>query len=142
MKKNTLAFVIEDDESHAKLFSEALHQVGYEVEIIRDGKTALSRLAHTIPTVVVLDINLPYVSGPDILRHIRADQRLAKTRVIIASADERIAATLNYDADLVLIKPISYRQMCDLSERLQVDSPAWSADACADGSSIAHRVEV
>ena len=123
MKNDPLAFIIEDDEAHSKIFSEAVQQAGYEIEIIRDGKTALSRLAHTIPAVVVLDINLPYVSGVEILRHIRSNKRLAKIRVIIASADERIAATLHNDADLVLIKPISYLQLRDLSGRLRADSP-------------------
>lgn len=123
MNHNSLAWVIEDDEAHANLFSEALEQAGYQVEVIRDGRTALARFAHMIPTVVVLDINLPYVAGTDILHHIRSDRRLAKTRVIIASADERIAATLHNEADLVLIKPISYPQLRDLSQRLRIDGP-------------------
>jgi DNA-binding response OmpR family regulator len=123
LNHNSLAWVIEDDESHAKLFSEALQQAGYQVEVIRDGRAALARFAQVIPTVVVLDINLPYIAGTDILRHIRGDKRLAKVRVIIASADERIADTLHNDADLVLIKPISYPQLRDLSERLRIDHP-------------------
>lgn len=123
MNHNSLAWVIEDDEAHAKLFSEALTQAGYQVELIRDGRAALDRFARVIPTVVVLDINLPYVAGTDILRHIRGDRRLSKVRVIIASADERIASTLHNEADLVLIKPISYPQLRDLSQRLRIDGP-------------------
>jgi DNA-binding response OmpR family regulator len=123
LNNNSLALIIEDDEAHANLFSEALQIAGFEVEIIRDGKTALSRLSHAAPTVVVLDINLPYVSGVDILHYIRSDERLVKTRVIIASANERIAATLQDEADLVLIKPISYFQLRDLSARLRIDKP-------------------
>jgi DNA-binding response OmpR family regulator len=118
LNNNPLALVIEDDEAHANLFSEALEKAEFEVEIIRDGKTALSRLAHTIPAVVVLDINLPYISGVDILRHIRGDERLAKTRVIIASANSQITATLHDEADLVLMKPVSYSQLCALAARL------------------------
>ena len=117
MNDKSLAFVIEDDESHANLFSEALEKAGFEVEIIRDGKTALSRLSHATPVVVVLDINLPYVSGVDILHHIRSDERLVKTRVIIASANSHVAATLHNEADLVLTKPISYFQLRDLATR-------------------------
>jgi DNA-binding response OmpR family regulator len=123
LNHNSLAWVIEDDEAHAKLFCEALLQAGYQVEVIRDGRAALARFAQGIPAVVVLDINLPYIAGTDILRHIRGDKRLAKVRVIIASADERIAATLHNDADLVLIKPISYPQLRDLSQRLKIDGP-------------------
>ena len=119
VNNKSLAFVIEDDEAHANLFFEALERAGFEVEIIRDGKKALSRLANTMPTVVVLDINLPYVSGVDILRYIRRDERLVKTHVIIASANSQIAATLHNEADLVLTKPISYLQLRDLAIRFR-----------------------
>ena len=122
----SLALVIEDDEAHANLFSEALEKAGFEVEIIRDGKMGLSRLAHAAPVVVVLDINLPYVSGIDILRYIRSDVRLSKTRVIIASANAQLTATLHDEADLVLMKPISYSQLRDLATRLQADGSAAS----------------
>ena len=121
MKNNPLAFIIEDDDSHAKFFSDAVAQAGYEIEIIRDGSTALVRLEQAVPDVVILDINLPFVSGTEILRHIRGDKRFANTRVIIASADVRIADTLHNDADLILVKPISYLQLRDLSVRLGVD---------------------
>jgi DNA-binding response OmpR family regulator len=119
LDNNSLALVIEDDEAHANLFSEALEGAGFEVEVFRDGKTGLSRLSDVMPTVVVLDINLPHVSGVDILRFIRSDARLAKTRVIIASANSQITATLHDVADLVLMKPVSYVQLCDLAARLR-----------------------
>ena len=117
--KKSLAMVIEDDEAHADLFSEALENAGFEVEIIRDGKAALSRLPDVTPAVVVLDINLPYVSGVDILHYIRGDKRLAKTSVIIASANSQITATLHNEADLVLMKPISYLQLSELATRFR-----------------------
>ncbi len=119
LKNKPLALVIEDDESHANVFSEALQNAGFKVEIIQDGKAALSRLTLTEPSVAVLDINLPYVSGVDILHYIRSDVRLTNTRVIIASANSQIAATLQDQADLVLIKPISYFQLRDLATRFR-----------------------
>jgi len=119
LNNKPLSFIIEDDEAQASLFSEALEQAGFEVEIIRDGKKALSRLDNATPAVVILDINLPYVSGVDILHHIRRDERLDKTRVIIASANSHLAATLHNEADLVLTKPVSYLQLRDLSTRFR-----------------------
>jgi CheY-like chemotaxis protein len=116
---NPLAFVIEDDEPHANLFSLALHKAGFEIEIIRDGKIAMSRLAEVIPVLIVLDLHLPNVSGRDILDYVRGDPRLVKTRVVIASADPEMASFLRGKADLVLIKPISYVQLRDLGIRLR-----------------------
>jgi DNA-binding response OmpR family regulator len=124
LNNKPLALVIEDDEAHANLFSEALQNVGFEVEVIRDGKTAMFRLADTTPTVVVLDIHLPHVSGENILYYIRGDRRLAKTRVIIASANTLVASALRNEADLVLVKPISYLQLRDLAARFQINNPS------------------
>jgi two-component system cell cycle response regulator DivK len=116
---NPLALVIEDDEKLGTIFAEALRTSEFETEVIQDGKTALTRLAATVPAVVVLDLHLPHVSGRDILQQIRADERLAGTRVILATADALLAENLRAEADLVLLKPISFGQLRDLAIRLR-----------------------
>lgn len=115
---NLLAFIIEDDEDASLIFSSALQEAGFECEIIRTGDKALTWLAETVPAVVVLDLDLPGVSGMDILHHVRTDARLAETRVIVATAHPDLAAGLQDEADLVLFKPISYIQLRDLSRRV------------------------
>ncbi|MDY6876000.1 MAG: response regulator [Chloroflexota bacterium] len=107
----SFALIVEDDPDAATIFSEALQAAGFETEIIRSGDTALERLAVTTPDVVVLDLRLPHVSGPDILHRIRTDSRLTKTRIIVASAHSHIAETIRQEADLVLLKPISFSQL-------------------------------
>lgn len=123
---NPLAFVIEDDEAHSELFSEALQKAGFQVEVIRDGQVALSRLADSVPNLVVLDLHLPHVTGTDILNYIRSDERMLKTRVVLASADPQTASFLRAKADLVLIKPVSYFQLRELAARLRVSDPPSS----------------
>jgi DNA-binding response OmpR family regulator len=115
---NPLALVIEDDLNLAAIFAEALQSAEFETEIIQTGRTALARLAITTPAVVLLDLHLPYVSGEEILRQIRANERLVKTQVIITTADARLAEGLQAEADLVLLKPISFNQLRDLATRL------------------------
>ena len=117
--KKSLALIIEDDRKQATIFDQALQMAEFETEIIRDGQAALERLAVTVPALVVLDLHLPYVSGDDILRQIRADERLAKTRVILATADPLMVRTLQEESDLVLLKPISFNQLRDLATRLR-----------------------
>ena len=114
-----LALIIEDDEKLAFIFSEALKSVEFETEIINEGNKALARLAEITPAVVVLDLHLPKVSGQEILQHIQNDDRLNQTRVMLATADSLLAETLRDDADLVLLKPISFTQMRDLAARLR-----------------------
>jgi len=69
---------------------------------------------------VVLDLHIPLASGAEILRQIRADARLDKTRVIVATADSRVPDVLREQADLVLIKPVSFSQLRDLAARFSV----------------------
>jgi DNA-binding response OmpR family regulator len=116
---NPIALIVEDDYDLSNIFAEALQAAGFEPEIIRTGDKAAARLASVTPDVVVLDLHLPGIAGTDILDRIRADPRLAKARVIVVTADACMAETLREEADLVLVKPISFSQLRDLSARLK-----------------------
>jgi len=113
-----LAFIVEDHLDAATIFSEALKAADFETEIIRSGDVALERLSETVPDMVILDLNLPQVSGADILAQIRADERLAGTCVVVATAHPQLADTVHREADLVLLKPISFIQLRGLALRL------------------------
>jgi len=119
MTKN-LALVIEDDEDLSEIFTKALEKAGFEVETIRDGKVAQARLAQEIiPNVIALDLHLPFVDGSTLLKQIHADERFAKTRIIITTADAVQAEFLHDMATIVLVKPISFSQLRDISARLK-----------------------
>jgi len=114
------ALIIEDNLDLAVVFAQALQAAGYATGIIEDGSQALARLAVATPDIVVLDLHIPLASGAEILRQIRADARLDKTRVIVATADSRVPDVLREQADLVLIKPVSFSQLRDLAARFSV----------------------
>ena len=118
------ALIIEDDPKLAIIFSESLKLAEFQTEIIRDGQAALERLAETVPDVVVLDLHLPFVSGRSILQRIRADGRLNETRVMVVTADAALADTLQSEADLALLKPVSVKQLRDLAVRLRPEKRA------------------
>lgn len=128
---NNLALVIEDDADLATIFADALQAAGFVVETIRDGAQAVARLAETIPHIVVLDLHLPHVTGQDILARIRADGRLNATRVILATADVRLADEMEGQADLVLLKPVSFSQLRDLALRSKSSLPTGKQDESA-----------
>jgi DNA-binding response OmpR family regulator len=113
-----LAFIVEDHLDAATIFSEALKAADFETEVIRSGDVALERLSETVPDMVILDLNLPQVSGADILGRIRADERLSETCVIVATAHPQLADSVHGEADLVLLKPISFTQLRGLASRL------------------------
>lgn len=114
-----LALIIEDDEDLATIFAQALTAADFQTDIIADGRQAMDILNRATPSVVVLDLHLPNVSGAKILQHIRADDRLNETRIILATADSILAETLETEADLVLLKPIGFSQLRDLARRLK-----------------------
>lgn len=120
-KMKNSALVIEDDADLSEIFTKALEAAGFEVETIQDGQTAQERLKEAVPNVIVLDMHLPHVDGATLLKQIRADERLSKARIIIATADSAQAEFYRSMATIVMIKPITFSQLRDISARLKVD---------------------
>ena len=121
MTTKPVALIIEDDDDLAVIFSGALQAAGYETEIICTGDMALTRLAAVTPVIIVLDLHLPKVGGIEILRQIRADNRLVNSHVLAVSADARMADVARPQADVVLVKPISFSLLRDLAMRFLED---------------------
>lgn len=120
MPKN-LALVIEDDEDLSEIFTKAMQAAGFDVETIRDGREAQVRLGQVVPTVIALDMHLPNVDGATLLKQIHADERLGKTRIIIVTADNVQAEFYRNMATIVMVKPITFSQLRDISARLKVE---------------------
>jgi len=115
-----LALIIEDDEDLANIFAEALRGVGFEVEHVPDGRLAQQRLQNgSAPFIVLLDMHLPHVSGADLLTIIKREEKFAKTLILITTADARMGDLYSDQVDFVLIKPISFVQLRDLTARLR-----------------------
>ena len=76
---------VEDDVVVLTLYRNRLQREGFEVLFAEDGEAALNILAQVRPDLVVLDLMLPKVNGVEVLKHIRADERLKGTPVLILS---------------------------------------------------------
>jgi DNA-binding response OmpR family regulator len=122
MEKKPLCLVIEDDEDLSIIFGDALKAAGFETEIIYDGQDALDRLEQVIPTIVILDLHLPRVDGTQILGFIRKQSGMEDTNVVVVTADAVMADKVRAEADFVLIKPITFGQLRDLTARLNPTS--------------------
>lgn len=121
---NELALIIEDDEDLANIFAEAVRGVGFDVELVADGRLARERLrSGLVPYIILLDMHLPHISGADLLTQIiRKDERFANSIVVITTADARMGEAYTEQADFVLVKPISFVQLRDLTSRLKPKS--------------------
>ena len=76
---------VEDDPVVLMLYRNRLQREGFEILFAEDGEVALNVLSRVRPDVVVLDLMLPKVNGMEVLKHIRTDDRLKTTPVLILS---------------------------------------------------------
>lgn len=114
-----LALIVEDEHNLSIVFERALQGAGFETEVICSGDTAMTWLSVEVPDVVLLDLHLPLVPGIDILRYIRAEPRLTDVRVAVITAYHNLAAEVEGEVDMVLLKPLTYGQLCEAMEQLK-----------------------
>lgn len=114
------AIVIDDDKGLSQALATVLDIVGFETEVINDSRIALQRIGEGLPDLITLDIQMPVISGSEILRGIRADERLRHTKVILITANARPSATQELEemADIILTKPITLSQISQFAARL------------------------
>jgi DNA-binding response OmpR family regulator len=110
-------FIIEDDPQLNRIFAITL-QNHFAVHSFFDGAEALAALQTASPHLIVLDLNLPGVSGSALLTQIRSMAHLAQTRIILSTADNLQAEMMQDLADVILLKPVSPAQLRDIALRL------------------------
>ena len=115
-----LALIVEDEHDVAALFRHVIDMAGYRSEIAFHGQVAVERLANSQPELVILDLDLPGVSGNEILKLIRKDERLRHTKVIVVTAHAHLADSLSAEPDITLFKPFSIEQFSDFIERFHL----------------------
>ena len=118
IREKPRALIVDDDRDIAALFRHVLDMAGFEAEAVLSGKLARERLKHSCPDLILLDLNLPGVSGRLLLETIRKNPKLAHTKVVVISGFPRMAEDLPIQPDLVLLKPVSVEQLSDLVRRL------------------------
>lgn len=102
-----LILVIEDNLSDSELLLRQLHQLGYRVEVTRDGEQGLIRANETVPIAIILDLELPGINGDRVIAEINADEQLRPVPVIVSSVHaEARHRMLRQGASDFLAKPI------------------------------------
>ena len=118
------ALIVEDDRDIVALFRHVLDVAGYQTEIVLDGKDAMDRLEVMRPNIVLLDLQLPRMSGVEILKRMRNDERLMRVPVVVITAYAPYADSLPVEPDLLLLKPVDINQLSNLVQRLQTTQGA------------------
>ena len=124
--------MIEDDDGHARLIEKNIRRAGVANPIVRqtDGTSALNflfgdaarsdRNAH-LPMMILLDLNLPDMSGVDILRRVKADDAFRRTPVIVlTTTDDRAEVQRCYDlgCNVYITKPLIYQNFAEAIRQL------------------------
>jgi len=115
-----LVLVVDDSLTVRRVTQRVLQREGYRVATAKDGLEALERLAEERPVVLLSDIEMPRMDGFDLLRNVRADERLADLPVVMITS--RIAAkhrdhALQLGADHYLGKPFAEEELLALVAR-------------------------
>ena len=86
--------VVDDEDNVREIIEEYFTSLGYEVEIARDGAEALRRAAAVRPDAVLLDINMPGVTGDEALNRLHAIDPTVPIVMLTGNADEDVARDL------------------------------------------------
>src|SRR5574344_2744298 len=108
---NPYILVIEDVPEMAELVSLYLRKADMTVTAVCTAELGLEKLKDCVPDLVVLDLNLPGMSGFEFLQHFRAEYKATIPVIIVSArdADEDIIKGLGIGADEFVTKPFSPR---------------------------------
>jgi DNA-binding response OmpR family regulator len=104
--------VVEDDAELAQILAQGLREETYEVDIARDGVTALELTRANSFDVVLLDVMLPGISGLDVARQLRCRKQDVGVLMLTArDAVPDVVRGLDAGADDYLTKPFSFQEL-------------------------------
>ncbi len=108
------AFVVDDNRNTAESLAKMLSLMDIQTTVCLGPREALQRLASGVPDFMTLDVNMPGVSGLEVVKYIRRDPRIANLPVIIISSDsqtQEMAKALLAGANVFLPKPVDYDRL-------------------------------
>lgn len=122
----------EDDEGHASLMQRNLKRAGIANEVIhvRDGQEALDFMraegafAERLPNgplLLLLDINMPRIDGVEVLRQIKADERMSKIPVVMLTTTDdprEVDRCYQLGCSVYITKPVMYEEFIEATKRL------------------------
>ena len=113
--------VVEDNELNLKLFCDLLRAHGHVTEPVRDGREVVQRARDFSPDLVIMDIQLPHISGLELIEALKKDEALCPVPIMAVTAyagkgdEDRIRAA---GAEAYVSKPISVMKFIETVEGL------------------------
>ena len=116
-----LVLVADDDPLLVMLIEHHLISAGYKVISASDGEAALSLIRLESPAAVILDQMMPIMSGSEVLRHLKAEQRLSDLKVLMLTtlkSEDQVVSALKLGAADFLTKPFSPAELVARIDKL------------------------
>lgn len=120
--------IVEDNALNVKLFCDLLAAHGHDAQAVTDSRQAMETAREFAPELVITDIQLPHVSGLELIRIIREDETLRSVPIMAVTAysavgdEDRIRAA---GAEAYVTKPISVsRFVAEVDSLLAKEQPA------------------
>jgi chemosensory pili system protein ChpA (sensor histidine kinase/response regulator) len=111
--------IVDDNPDLRAIFARTFDRRHFLVEVAVDGVDAIERLQTELPDVLILDVNMPRLSGFDVLRYVRQNQKTKDIKVVVVTGNcMAIQAPEAEYADLLLVKPVDITELVTLAQRL------------------------
>ena len=120
------ALVVDDSRAMRAILAGILGEAGFQTEEAGDGEAALAALRAAAADLVVVDWHLPGMSGPELVRAIRAQPAWSAVRVLMVTTEvdpARVREALDAGAQEYLMKPFSAEQLRDKLALLGLRAP-------------------
>ena len=105
--------VVEDDLGTAEAIAAILGDEGYTVDLVANGREALARIAQTRPDVILLDMMMPVMDGPETSRALQADRRTRGIPVIVMTVSNQLIPRLEIPRAGVIVKPFVLEELLE-----------------------------
>ncbi len=103
--------VVDDDAQLSSIISFTLRREGFAVSTAGDGEQAIDLWQEETPDLILLDVNLPKMSGHEVLRRIRSESKTPVIMLTVRSDEEDVVRGLDLGADDYVSKPFSPRTL-------------------------------
>ena len=110
----TVVLVADDDADIRDLVAFKLEQVGFDVIAVEDGQTAVEQARSRQPTLAVLDVSMPGLSGIEVCRMLRSDPATSGLLILMRTArvqEQDVEGGFSAGADDYVTKPFSPREL-------------------------------
>jgi chemosensory pili system protein ChpA (sensor histidine kinase/response regulator) len=122
-----MALVVDDSLSARRALAEFVRDLGFEVQTAGDGLEAVALLEHTVPDILLIDLEMPRMNGLELTAHVRsrsATMHLPVLMVTSRSAEKHRRSAMQAGVNVYMVKPFAEDELAMHIQRLMAQRRA------------------